>query len=187
MDNSYWCGFIHTVTDCILITDKEVKGFWNRFDLIIISWNVVSLIGFVFLPIALLLKYVFKVKGIWLLNDSKDGDFGDPVVLEKYGYTDKPKWFRFLWWWFRNHSWNYIEKFKPTCNSSKSQVSEYRIFHDSRGTGNTEWLQENGLFYICYRCKETNKVYCRYSKVTDKIIKQMGAGGDRYKLHLKPR
>lgn len=170
-----------------MITDKEVKSFWNKWDLIIISWNLISIFGFIFLPLALLLKYQFGVKGIWLLNDTVDGDLGADWWLNERGYRNSSKFIRFIMWWFRNHSWNYINLFKPTSNSAASQVSEYRVFHDSRGTGNTEWLKEEGFFYICYRCKETGKVYCRYSKITEDWEKQFGAAGDRNKLHIKKR
>lgn len=166
-----------------MITDKEITRFWNKWDLIIISWNLVSIFGFIFLPLALILKYKFGVKGIWLLNDTVDGDLGADWWLEERGYKNSSKFVRFIMWWFRNHSWNYINKFVPTSNGS--DPFEFRIIFDHRNIFHPVWLQDEGAFHVCYRGKEGGPIECRYSKVTKSWIRQFGAGGHRYKLHLK--
>jgi len=126
-----------------------------------------------------------KVKGWWFFNDSIDGDFGSPGELKKKGYQNKSKWFRFIWWWIRNHSWNYIELFIPTSNGS--DVFEHRIFFNSRNKFNPEWLNEEGSFLVCYRGKEGGPIECRYSKVTSRWERHFGAGGHRYILHFYKR
>lgn len=198
-----------------MITDKEIKSFWNKWDMIIISWNIVSafyllsivsilLIPFVFIyelnmlllmypmvvPVCFLLKYVFGVKGIWFFNDTVDGDFGSEGELRKAGYLDKPKWFRFIWWWFRNHSWNYISRYNPPWNNG--QAEEFRIIsstvipedepnHPLRWT----WCGKNGVHGFHYIAARINgEVVCRYSRASKNNQVKIGAGGDRYIFHL---
>jgi len=166
-----------------LITNKEITAFWNKWDLIIISWNAVSFFGFPLIPFAYVLKYWFGVKGLWLLNDTVDGDFGDPNELKKAGRLHKSKFLNFWWWWFRNHSWNYICKFKPSSNGGG--VYEHRVLIGE--TYNPVWLKEKGIFHVCYRGEKDGRIECRYSEITDKVEKHFGAGGFRYKLHYKLR
>src|SRR5690606_29972288 len=125
--------------------------FWNRFDLIMISWFLVSaffvlsvisfftsivlyILGFdwwiwlyifgLIVPINIFLKYGLKVKNLWLFNDTKDGDFGDPYEIKKAGMEDEPKLCQVIWWWLRKHSWKYISKCNPESEGGNTEDFE---------------------------------------------------------------
>lgn len=197
-----------------MITDKEITAFWNRYDVIIISWGCVSFffiasllpwyylfpwlfgielhwaIWFYYLvvPVNFLLKYGLGIKRLWFFNDTADGDFGDPNLLKKYGLENKPKWFRFIWWTSRNITWNYISKFKPEWNNGQAEdfrIIKSTITNDAESPLRWTWCDKyntHGMHYIAARIN--GKVVCRYSTAGSKREKQMGAGGDRYILHL---
>ncbi len=168
------------------ITDKEIETYWNRYDWFIIRWNLVSFFGFPFLPFAYILKYKFNVKGLWLLNDTVDGDFGSAKELKKAGRKVERTLSNFIWWWFRNHSRNFVEKFKPEWNGG--EVDEFRILvHDiPLGAHRFEWCSKDGFHgknYIAYRVN--GKVECRFSEADNKMQRQMGSGGNEYRFRFK--
>lgn len=172
-----------------MISEKEIQAFWNRWDIIMISWFLVSLFGFPLLPFAYILKYKFGVKGLWLLNDTVDGDFGDPDVLKEYGRSNKSKLSNFIWWWFRNHSWNYISKFNPEWEGGKTKdflIIKTTLTREQILNNPFQWCTKkgvHGLHYIAYRIN--GKVYCRYSEANAKRERIFGAGGDRFKLKIR--
>jgi hypothetical protein len=177
-----------------MITDKEIQAYWNWYDWYIIRWNLVSFFGFPLLPFAYILKYKFNVKGLWLLNDTVDGDFGSAKELKKAGRTVGRTLSNFIWWWLRNHSRNFVEKFKPEW--SDGEVEDFRVIKSTVFKAGTEieqlkkirfvWCTKDGihgLHYIAYRVN--GKVECRYSAANDKFEKSMGSGGNEYRLRIK--
>ncbi len=169
-----------------VITDKEIQAYWNWYDWFIIRWNCVSFFGFPLLPFAYALKYWFGLKGLWLLNGTVDGDFGNSFELWEAGRKEGRTFGNFWWWWKRNHSWNFNRKFKPEWRDG--EVQEFRILlHDMPlGAHRFEWCTKAGFHgknYIAYRIK--GKVECRYSAANDKFEKSMGSGGNEYRLRMK--
>ncbi len=172
-----------------MITDKEIQGYWNRYDLFIILWNLVSFFGVILIfpiPISYLLKYKFGVKGLWLLNDTKDGDFGDPEELKKAGRKEGRTIGNFIWWWKRNHSWNFNRKFTPEWNGG--DVKDFRIIMQILPTGSDKftWCSKDGVHginYIAYRVN--GKVEVRYSRAGENHEKQLGSGGNEYRFKIK--
>lgn len=168
-----------------MISKKEIWSFWVELSLIQIARFSLSFFGFILLPFALILKYQFGVKDIWLLNDTKDGDFGNDPNWKHY---DKPKWVRFFLWFFRNHSWNFIRNFNPEWNAG--EAFEYKIIKNTTGK-DVKWvwctrLGTHGTHYIAYRVFEGGKVYCRYSTANHRKERHYGCGGERYKIKRKP-
>ncbi len=172
-----------------MITKTEIVFFYIEWALIKIAHFTISVLGFPFLPIALILKYKFGVKGIWLLNDTKDGDFGDPKELEKSGHTNKPKWFKFIWWWKENHSWNFILLFNPPWYGG--EVEKFLTIKNTlESTDRFDWANKDEKNYGVNHCYYgiDGLVYGRFSYASPTgLIKelQLGAAGNRYKLRLK--
>lgn len=171
-----------------MITDREIKAFWNRWDLIMIRWFLVSAFGLLSTAViwAFILKHYCGVKTkFWLLNDTVDGDFGAEWWLKEKGWT--PGLWSAFHWWRRNHSWNYICKFAPEWeggNTQERRIIRSTIDHEKHGF--FTWCSKDGvhgLHYVAYRIN--GKVYCRYSQANKKREKIFGAGGDRYKLKLR--
>ncbi|AVR43788.1 hypothetical protein C7S20_00040 [Christiangramia fulva] len=203
----------------IRITDSEIKEYWTWYDKLILKWNLVSFFGFITTAViwAFILKHVFKVKTkFWLLNDTKDGDWGDPKELAKKRLLLKEnapalfKWFIKLdgaiWWWLRNHSWNYISRYKPEWNGGSNEgfeiiknttpfsneyiISRKGIF-EQKGiyTWLTKHMKIEGELEVAYIVN--GKLECRYSKVWKDIFgrwhqKQKGSGGQYYRCNRKP-
>lgn len=191
-----------------MITDKEIKGFWKFYIWFLIRWNAVSLFAvctvivppilliwgiywplvfLLFFPGALILKYQFGVKGIWVLNDTKDGDFGDPAILKKYGHQNKSKVFKFIWWFSRNHSWNFNRKFKPDWKAG--EYVEMMIIEQDLpdGADDFTWCEQEGIHgvnYVAYRVYAGGKVMCRYSRADKNGERQYGAGGNEYVFRI---
>ena len=172
-----------------MITKKDLKKYWADYDLFILKWNLVSFFGFIFIPFALILKYIFKIKGIWLLNDTEDGDFGSYNELKKAGRLDKSKWSNFWWWWFRNHSWNFNRKFIPEWNGGKAE--SFKVISTSLTREQIEedrwtWCSKNDIHGHHYVAAIINgKLECRFSEANDKMQRQMGSGGNEYRFRFK--
>jgi len=172
-----------------MITDREIQRYWNQYDWFVIKWNCVSFFGFPLLPFAYILKYKFNVKGLWLLNDTVDGDFGSENELEKAGRTADKTLGNFLWWWFRNHSTNYNRKFIPEWNGGKAE--EFRIISLSLTReqilkNRWTWCSKNGIHGHHYIAARINgEIECRFSEATDKMQRQMGSGGNEYRFRFK--
>lgn len=165
---------------------RELFWFWVETALIHISRFSLSLFGFPLLPFAVLLKYGLKVKGLWLLNDTPDGDFAGGQDWWKH--YNKPKWIRFILWWFRNHSWNYLMHFKPDWRGG--ETAEFVTIEDTTSTDKRWiWCSRAGIHgknYIAYRVYEDGRLFARYSKASYDREIQAGCGGNRYKLKKKP-
>jgi len=177
-----------------VITDREIKDYWSRYDWFIIKWTLVSFFGFPLLPIAYILKYWFKVKGLWLLNDTVDGDFGSKKELKAAGRKECRTLGNFWWWWFRNHSWNFNRKFIPEWNDGECE--EFRIIKSNifkPGTNIEDqkkirwaWCSKNGIHGHHYIAARINgKIECRFSEANDKMQRQMGSGGNEYRFRFK--
>lgn len=172
-----------------MITDKEIATYWRNYDLFIIRWFCVSFFGFPLLPLAYIGKYYLGGKNIWLLNDTKDGDFGDPAELRKAGRNPGRTFGNFMWWWFRNHSWNYNRKFIPNWNGG--QAEDFRIIRTSLTNEQIErnrwaWCYQNGWHGYHYIAARINgKIECRFSEANDKMQRQMGSGGNEYRFRFK--
>ena len=179
-----------------MITDKEIESYWAKYDWFILKWNLVSFFGFPFLPFAFILKYWFNVKGLLLLNDTPDGDFGNfkwkLKVLRKYKFI-KVRWIRKLilaiLWWFRNHSWNYTRKYLP--NWKDGAASFFMIISTSLTKEQIEknrwtWCSINGIHGHHYVAAIINgKLECRFSEADNKMQRQMGSGGNEYRFRFK--
>jgi len=174
-----------------VITDKEIKAFWNDYDSHMDRWFLVWFFGFFSgaVIIAHILKHVFKVKTkFWLLNDTVDGDYGADWWLKREGL--KPGlWSAFRWWW-RNRAWNYFMLKVPEWNAG--QADEFRVIEctiEVYDRIDGRWRKANksagiyGINYYCYRLN--GKVFCNYSEATPKIEKQFGAGGNEYRQWIK--
>jgi hypothetical protein len=167
------------------ITDKEIKAYWRNYDLFIILWNLVSFFGFPFIPLAYILKYWFGIKGLWLLNDTKDGDFGDPKELKKADRKIGKTWGNFWWWWFRNHSFNFNRKYIPNWNAGKAE--DFRVIKSNISKHNRwTWCSQNGVHGYHYIAARINgKVECRFSEASPEFQRQMGSGGNEYRFRFK--
>ena len=156
------------------------------------GWGIWLLVYGLVVPANFLLKYGMGTKGLWFFNDTVDGDFGDPKILKEYGHENKSKLFRFVWWWFRNHSWNFISEYNPPWN--RGLAEDFRIIestlipldatdHELRWT----WCERKGVHGVHKIAARINgEVVCRYSEADAKKEKLFGAGGDRFKLKVRP-
>jgi hypothetical protein len=167
------------------ISKTEEYGAWLELFLIHIARLSLSVFGFPLMPFALILKYLFKVKDIWLLNDTKDGDFGNDPNWKHYG---KPKIITFFLWFLRNHSWNFYRKFLPDFRRG-GEIFEYRVITNT--TSNKTilmwcrrgiWLGKN---YTLFRVFEKGKVFFRWSWANKDREAWFGAGGSEYKFRIK--
>lgn len=179
----------------VKFTKTEEYGAWLELFLIHIARFSLSFFGYPLMPLAILGKYVFGIKEIWLLNDTKDGDFGDfkwkLKTLRKYKRV-KAKWLKniilFILWFFRNHSWNFYRKFIPDHNAGEVHEYEKRI----NTTGNNVVLQwctragTHGKDYTLFRVFPDGKLFFRWSKANAKKERWFGAGGSEYKMRMKP-
>lgn len=178
-----------------MITDKEIQSFWLRFAGWHLLWFCIYVLGFFsgLVIIAHFLKHVCNVKiKFWLLNDTPDGDFGAEWWLIKKKL--KPGLISaFLWWW-RNKAWNFYYLNKPEWNAG--QVEEFVLLHLTVDdidmyVGNkynrfTKASKEEAIFGINYYAYRLNgKVFCNYSKATEKREKQFGAGGNEWRFLIK--
>ena len=170
-----------------MITDKEKRLFWIGFALREVIYFLVWSIGFISTAVvwAFILKHVFKVeRKMWLLNDTVDGDFGADWWLQREGL--KPGlWSAFRWWW-RNKAWNFYIRSVPEWNAGK--VDEFWCIKNTiRFDG--KWIKANkskGIYGINYYCYKLNgKVFCNYSKASQSIEMQFGAGGNEYRNWIK--
>lgn len=152
------------------------------------NWFPLFLFGLV-IPINILLKYGFGRKGLWLFNDKENGegsgDFGDPVEIEKAGLQHKSKLYIVIWWWFRNHSWNFNRKFLPEWNHG--QAEEFRVVKSNINTGNRwEWCSKDGVHGYHYIAARINgQIECRFSEAGPNYQRQMGSGGNEYRFRFK--
>jgi len=172
-----------------MITDKEIQTYWNRYDWFIIKWDYISFFGFPLLPFAYILKYWFNAKGLWLLNDTIDGDFGSKNELKKAGRKEGKTLGNFLWWWFRNHSTNYNRKFIPEWdggNAEEFTIISTSLTKDQILKNRWTWCSKNGMHGHHYIAARINgKIECRFSEATDKMQRQMGSGGNEYRFRFK--
>jgi len=203
------------------ITDEELEEYWERFDIFVLTWNLVS--GFfistlvaiplvivlvlsgntwgwylmpyaLVVPINIILKYVFNVGGLWLFNDTKDGDTGDPEELKKANRLGKSKLSNIIWWWFRNHSWNYNRKFIPEWEDGEYQdfrVISSSLIHEGMLDSYIDkirwtWCSKDGKHGHHYIAARINgKIECRYSEAGENLQRQMGSGGNEYRFRFK--
>ena len=172
-----------------MITDKGVQGYWNRYDWFIILWNLISFFGLPLVPLAYILKYKFGVKGLWLLNDTEDGDFGSKKELEEAGRKGGKTWGNFWWWWFRNHSWNFNRKFIPQWNGGKAtffKIISSTLTKEQIEEDRWTWCSKNGIHGHHYVPAIINgKLECRFSEANDTMQRQMGSGGNEYRFRFK--
>ena len=172
-----------------MITVEGIQDYWNRYDWFIIRWNIISFFGFPFIWLAYILKYKFGIKGLWLLNDTVDGDFGSKKELEDAGREPGETWSNFWWWWFRNHSWNFNRKFIPQWNGGKAE--SFKVISTSLTREQIEedrwtWCSKNGIHGHHYIAAIINgKIECRFSEANDKMQRQMGSGGNEYRFRFK--
>ena len=174
-----------------MITDQEIKSFWDEYDAHMDRWFLVKFFGFIsgLVIIAHILKHVFKVKTkFWLLNDTEDGDYGADWWLEREGL--KPSLYSAFRWWWRNLAWNYLLLKTPYWDGGNAE--EFRVLEctlnpidmtDGRWTKADKSEGIYGVNYYCYRIK--GKVFCNYSKATENIEKQFGAGGNEFRQWIK--
>jgi hypothetical protein len=146
-------------------------------------------------PFNILLKYKFKVKNLWLFNDTVDGDFGSEEWLKEKGYK-KGIWSAILWW-LRNISWNFIRGFIPEWKNGEvdKDLEGNDIFAVikntlTRTTDYGRWTRASGkdnIFGTNYIAFQINgKRYCQYSYANKYITLQLGAATEyrfRFKLH----
>jgi|GEM_PF-5183908 len=191
------------------ITKTEEYGAWlelllihtARFSLAAFTFPVVPCFLFVkyghwfflllafSIPIAMILKYVFGVKDLWLLNDTVDGDFGDPVEIDKKNYEDKSSEFLFLWWYSRNFNWNLYRKFLPDFRPGAEVFEEDVRINTTNKKDTLLWCKRGeltGKNYTLFRVFEGGKVYFRWSWANHRKEIWFGAGGTEYKFRMKP-
>jgi len=148
-----------------------------------------------FTPGSIILKYVFKVKNVWILNDYEGNDSGQKWWLKKKGL--KPGLITSILWWFRNHSWNYYKKFDPDWNAGQVYEYELRINTTEIPGRETIWVwcskyatKNNPPIYgehlLIYRVFEGGKVWFRHSKASPNKELQFGYGGNEYRWRKKP-
>jgi hypothetical protein len=148
-----------------------------------------------FVPSCIALKYLFNVKGIWILNDHEGGDFGEKWWLDKKGL--KPGLWSAILWWFRNHCWNFYKLFNPDWNNGEVYEYEIRINTTNIPESETIWVwcskyatKKNPPIYgehlILYRVYKGGKAYFRHSKATPEKEFQFGCGGNEYRIRKKP-
>lgn len=169
--------------------------------LVLLSWFLISLIGFLSgaVIIAHILKHKFGVKGLWLQNDTEDGDFGADWWIRKVNNTrnrvnlwglitvKKGLWSAFCWW-FRNHSWNFIELFsQPNTADREKVIVHYANYNLNRGHY-LKWAHHKEGVYGWNFIKYTAEgIYCiRFSYANSWFTFQIGSGGDRYKCLMIP-
>lgn len=94
-----------------LTTIDKIK-VWLKWAGVKLLHFFVAVFGFPLLLFAFLLKYGFDVKGLWLLNDTKDGDFGGfqwkLQKLRKFPIKNRLiiKIYLAVLWYLRNSVWN---------------------------------------------------------------------------------
>ncbi len=195
-----------------MITDKEIQKAWIEYVIIHIQWVFIYLSGFfsAFVIICHFLKHVCKVRfKFWLLNDTKDGDYGTDAWLRLINSKKGIKAFRtlfglfelkkglysaFLWWW-RNKAWNFYYLRKPYWNAGK--VDEFRVLKCTMDKIDmmdkdvfnpfTKASKEDAIFGINHYAYRLNgKVFVSYSSATERKEKQFGAGGNEWRFWVKP-
>lgn len=174
-----------------MITDKEIKSFWERFTIREDKYFLVWFFGFLSTAViwAHILKHVFKVKTkFWLLNDTADGDYGADWWLEREGLN--PSLYSAFRWWWRNKAWNYYVKSVPEWdggNADDFRVIKRTISDEDMTDGRwTKANKDEGIYGINYYCYRLNgKVFCNYSEASEKKEKQIGAGGNEWRHWIK--
>ncbi len=179
-----------------MITDKEIQQAWREYKILIITWNLVSITGFLgFVVIAnFILKNYLGYKGkLATCNSTKDGDFGADWWLKREGL--KPSlWSAFLWW-IRNHSESFLNAEVPEWNAGK--VDEFRVIKCTMDKIDmmdkdvfnpfTKASKEDAIFGINHYAYRLNgKVFVSYSSATERKEKQFGAGGNEWRFWIKP-
>ncbi len=177
-----------------MITDKEIQASEAAFKWLIIRWNLVSVTGF--LSGVVLCNFILKnylgYKGkLATCNDTKDGDFGAAWFMPSF----KRNSLTAFCWWFRNHSWNFLNAEVPEWENGK--VDEFRkiqctlaeIDMMDNGVFNpfTKASKEEGIYGVNHYAYRLNgKVFFNYSEATEKREKQKGAGGNEWRYWKKP-
>jgi hypothetical protein len=133
-----------------------------------------------------------KIK-FWLLNDTKDGDYGAQWWLLEKG-LNPGLWSAFLWWW-RNKAWNFYYLNRPLWYSGqvdefrllKCTIDESQMYSNGKYNRFTKASKENAVYGINYYAYRINgKVFCNKSSATPKREKQFGAGGNEWRCYIKP-
>lgn len=177
-----------------MITDEEVKAAWKEYKWLIIRWNLVSITGFLSgVVIAnFILKNYLGYKGkLATCNDTKDGDFAPAWFMPSY----KRSLITTISWWFRNHSWNFLNAEVPEWEAGR--VDEFRVIECTIDridmTDNdvfnpfTKANKNNAIFGINHYAYRLNgKVFVNYSKATESRETQLGAGGNEWRCWRKP-
>lgn len=177
-----------------MITDKEIQDTERAFKWLIVRWFLVSLTGFLSgVVIAnFILKNYLGYKGkLATCNDTKDGDFAPDWFMPKY----KRSLLTTICWWFRNHSWNFLNAEVPEWEGGK--VDEFRMieltiddidmYDGNKYNRFTKASKEDAIFGINHYAYRLNgKVFVNYSKATEKREIQIGAGGNEWRCWRKP-
>lgn len=177
-----------------MITEEEIKNAWSSYKWLIIRWFLVSVTGLLSgVVIAnFILKNYLGYKGkLATCNDTKDGDFAPDWFMPKF----KRSIITTICWWFRNHSWNFLNAEVPEWDHGK--VDEFKIIEltieyesmkeDNRYNKFTKANKNKGIYGINHYAYRLNgKVFVNYSKATEKRETQLGAGGNEWRCWRKP-
>lgn len=190
------------------ITDQEIQQAWREYRWLIITWNLVSItgfIGFVVIGNFILKNYLGYTGKLATCNDTIDGDFGNLRILLKNRLVPKnnaPKLFKLfihldaiIYWWFRNHSWNYLNAEVPEWKGGEVEdfreiectIPEIDMMEKDVYNPFTKASREDGILGINHYAYRLNgKVFVSYSEATEKREKQFGAGGNEWRCWIKP-
>lgn len=157
---------------------------WVRIVLCWIDWFIVKCIlegaFFIFslplMPIAFSLKHDFRINippFKWMLNDTKDGDYGAQWWKDKHGIKKDSFWTAYRWW-LRNSNWNFKLLFKtpPTGEIIKVISNEVKsplfwVNQKHRGTNHAYYWADKRLWP---RYSFTNNVLNVYMGVESRYI-----------------
>lgn len=158
--------------------------FWIRFFIIkIVIEGTFLICSIPLVPVAFLLKHKFGINVPpfkWMLNDTIDGDYGDPNWLNRMG-LEPGLWSAFRWWW-RNPVWNFKLLFAPKSHAESTII---KVFKHEVGPTPFMWVRQdlrgtNHLYYII-----DGTLYGRFSYCNDYINIYLGIGGRRHILKIR--
>ncbi len=167
------------------ITDRDIANFWLKWAVVILLRFPVEILSVVLFPLSYWMRYKVQVDLFYyLLNSTKDGDYGADWWLEREGLK---KSFWSAWrWTLRNPAWNFNEIIKPVWTGYYTDV---RVIENTIGGDNPliwadHYSETYGTNHVYYRVK--GKVYGRYSTTELAIGKRFQAGteGKRYNLRF---
>lgn len=160
-------------------TFLEKLAVWMEWFYVKMGHFSAALFGFPLLPFAFLLKYEFGVKGLWLLNDTVDGDFGAEWWLKETGL--KNKFIRAIRWWLRNSVWNLKLLTAPKW------TGEYDVVQVIKNdvSNPLHWITqyERGTNFVYYEVE--GMLYFRFSHSNKLFNVHFGMTGERYSFKLR--